>query len=156
MYLIGDFLVITKYIMGRIMNPWIHRPSSTVMKYMPSCPMMTSKLSISSILDETKNNTPTGDVQITQFVINIIPALKQLKKESKGSAVAPIFPMAMPNTVEKTTKPSMFVPETYSCVIFHSYISTERNVEMKCCEGPSKAATLLILSCYYHFQSLVE
>lgn len=37
------------------------RPIITVKKYMPSCPNMTSQLSISNIFDATKNMTPTGD-----------------------------------------------------------------------------------------------
>jgi len=57
----GRCLVATAYKIGRRTKPWMNRPMRTVMKYMPSWPMITEKLSISRSFDDTRNRTPMGD-----------------------------------------------------------------------------------------------
>lgn len=124
-YFTGDFLVIKKNKAGKTRKPCMHNPNSTVIKYIPNWPMITWKLSISSIFEDTKNNTPTGETQITQFVIVMEAALKVWKVFNKGAAFwCPILPKVIPKAVEKTTRPRMLVPETYSLAIFHLCIST--------------------------------
>lgn len=109
-----------KYIIGRMIKACTHKPNKTVIKYIPNCPMVDSKFSISRIFDDTKNKIPNGDNQITQFVINIINELKLWKRINNGSTVLPSFPIAIPKAVENATKPRMFIPGTYSWVIFQS------------------------------------
>lgn len=56
--------------------------------------------------------------QITQFVMIIIADERVSKNRSNGRPSGPIFPRVIPRTVEKTTRPRMFVPSAYSCSIF--------------------------------------
>jgi len=56
----GFCLVITKYSMGRMMVAWIVRPMITVMVYMPSCPPICVRSSISTIFPAIRNRMPMG------------------------------------------------------------------------------------------------
>ena len=122
------------------MNPWMKRPTRTVMKYMPSWPRITLNESISMIFEHTRKRTPTGDSlsknqiflqcpwklrknkfthQITQLVMIIIAAERASKKFNKGLPLGPIFPSVIPNTVAKTTRPRIFIPGVSSPLISH-------------------------------------
>jgi len=50
------------------MKPCINRPRSTVVKYMPSCPTIASKLSISIIFADTRKKIPTGDTLLNNKI----------------------------------------------------------------------------------------
>lgn len=57
----GFFLVITKYIEGKKIPPWMRRPMITVTMYIPSCLATTSKSLIAMIFPQMRQAMPSGE-----------------------------------------------------------------------------------------------